>query len=528
MTKLEKIKSDEASGGFVVLLFFVVFIALCVIFSFCPLLLDDYEFLSYKCQSIGEAINYALCYGNGRFLGNLGAILLAPHTFIAAIFKAFTVSMLCILLPKIFNATKKTTYLLSCLLILAVPEKMFAQVHAWNCGNVNYILPIILTICCLLILKSESKCGFASVLKCLGIFLSAFCSQLFMEHNTLVNFLISASLFLFLTIKRKIYGNDKCIISFFWATATALGTVAMLIIPKLFIGERTRDMSGYRGFGINSLYELKNNIIENSAKIMTHFSANFLLILVISIITYCFLNVFLSKTKAISRLIKVLKSANIICVCFDLMYCLFGKNLDISLSNQRQTLLKLTLAINIICVCEVLVFFITCFLCINKKSRIISATCIVLLVCSLAPLLVINPIGERTSFLGTVILGFTALYLYDKCLQKSNTVSELKQRFALMGSIVAVCCCLFTSFVYINGCIKNIDIHIVSEMEKGSKVIEIFRIPNYYCHHNEFMLEYKYYYQDYGDIEFKVISANEWIENRNNEKTAEIQSQPQQ
>ncbi|MCI6772141.1 MAG: hypothetical protein MR567_09290 [Oscillospiraceae bacterium] len=43
-----------------------------------------------------------------------------------------------------------------------------------------------------------------------------------------------------------------------------------------------------------------------------------------------------------------------------------------------------------------------------------------------------------------------------------------------------------------------------------------------------FMLEYKYYYQDYGDIEFKVISANEWIENWNNEKTAEIQSQPQQ
>ena len=62
-------------------------------------------------------------------------------------------------------------------------------------------------------------------------------------------------------------------------------------------------------------------------------------------------------------------------------------------------------------------------------------------------------------------------------------------------------------------------------MDKGSKVIEIFRIPNNYCHHNEFMIEYKYYYRDYGDIEFKVISANEWIENRSNEKNAQIQPQ---
>ena len=215
MTKLEKLKSNEASKEFIALLFMVMFAGLAFILHYNPLLVDDYEFLSYNYQSFGEAINYALCYGNGRFLGNLGAILLAPHTIIAAVFKAFTVSFLCILLPKIFNATKKTTYLLSCLLILAVPEKMFAQVHAWNCGNVNYISPILLTILCFLILKAESKGGVVTILKCFGVFLLGFCSQLFMEHNTLVNFLIAASLFIFLTIKRKTYGNDKCIVSFF-------------------------------------------------------------------------------------------------------------------------------------------------------------------------------------------------------------------------------------------------------------------------------------------------------------------------
>lgn len=528
MTRLEKIKSDQASGGFVALLFAVMFIALSVIFRFCPPLLDDYEFLSYNYQSIYEAINYALCYGNGRFLGNLGAILLAPHSLIAIVFKSFTVSLLCILLPKIFNATRKTTYLLSCLLILAMPEKMFAQVHAWNCGNVNYIPPIILTIICFLIIKSESKGGFVTFLKCFGVFLLGFCSQLFMEQNTLVNFLLTTSLFLFLAIKRKTYGNEKCIISFFLAVATAIGTAAMLLIPKFFIGERTKDMSDYRGFEINSLYELKNNIIENSAKISAHFAANFILILAIGIITFCLLKTFSTKRNAFSCLIKVLESANIICVCFDLMYCLFVKNLDISLSNQRQTLLKLTFAFSVICVFEVLVFFIACFLCLNKKSRITIAICMVILVCSIAPLLVIHPIRERTSFLGMVVLEFTGLYLYDKCLFKLNIVSDLKQRLILICSIVAVFCCLITSYIYINGCTKSIEMYISSEMQKGSKVIEIFKIQSNYCHYNEFMLDYKYYYNEYGDITFKIISFDEWIENRNNEKNAELQSQPQQ
>ena len=138
----------------------------------------------------------------------------------------------------------------------------------------------------------------------------------------------------------------------------------------------------------------------------------------------------------------------------------------------------------------------------------------VLLACSLAPLLVINPIGERTSFFGTIILELTVLYLYEKCFQKLLLVSPLKQRITLICSVTAVICCIFISFVYINGCAKSIDMYIASEMGKGSRVIEIFRIPNDYCHHNEFMLEYKYYYNEYGDIEFKVISPKEWIYNK--------------
>lgn len=525
MTKLEKLKSNEASKGFVALPFFMIFIVLCVIFSFCPLLLDDYEFLSYNCQSIAEAINYALCYGNGRFLGNLGAILLAPHNAIAAVFKAFTVSLLCILLPKIFNATKKTTYLLSCLLILAVPEKMFAQVHAWNCGNVNYILPIIITIFCYLIIKTKDDGCLITAVKCLSIFILGFCGQLFIEHNTLVNLLISACLFLFFATKRKIYGNKKCIISFFWSAATAVGTVAMLLIPKYFIGERTRDMSKYRNFGIGSFDELCNTIIDNSAEISEHFSGNFFLILMIAVISYCLLKNYSSESKPVSLLIGFLKAVTLICVSFDLVYCLLLKNLEIGLSMQRVLMLKLKLIICVVCVLEILTFFISCFLCLKGRLRIISIIGAMIYISSITPLLIINPIGERTSFLSTVILISLTIYIYSEFVQKKIIIRNFKQRLVLISLILATIYCLFVSFIYINGCSKNIDRHIESEMKRGATVIEIFKIPNNYCHFNELMLEYKYYYKEYGDIEFKVISFEEWRENRITEGQDELWQQ---
>lgn len=527
MTKLEKIKSDEASKGFIVLLFAVMFAVLSVIIHFNPILVDDYEFLSYNCQSIGEAINYALCYGNGRFLGNLGAILLAPHTIIAAVFKAFTVSLLSILLPKIFNATKKTTYLLSCLLILTVPEKMFAQVHAWNCGNVNYILPIILAILCLLLIKAKDTGRLALAIKCFGIFVFGFCSQLFMEHNTLFNLLVAVSLFGYFLIKRKQYSTAKCLLSFFWAAATSFGAAALLLIPMIFKNVHTKNMSGYRKFDVKSLHDLINCVLENGAEIVSHFAGNAILLLVLGMITYLLLKGTRAESDRSVQFLNVLKTANVICVCFDIMYCLFVKNLQTDFSAQR--LLKI--AVCAVCALEMLIFFITCFVCFQSKNRRISVICLALLICSLAPLLVIKPIGERTSFLGTVILIFTALYFFRETAGKASIFSEVKQRIALISSVAAILCCLFVSFFSINGYIKSLNTYIETEIQKNSKEIEIFEVPNPYCHgntskteHQYYYIEYQYYYKEYGDIDFKLISREDWLRNRHKEDIEKIQS----
>ena len=56
-----------------------VFAALSVILYLSPKCADDYYFLSINFSSVKEALNVALYYGNGRLLGNLGAIYLLKH-----------------------------------------------------------------------------------------------------------------------------------------------------------------------------------------------------------------------------------------------------------------------------------------------------------------------------------------------------------------------------------------------------------------------------------------------------------------
>ena len=58
-----------------------------------PMASDDYEFLSLDFAGASELIDYVLHYGNGRVLGNLGAIYLMHHPVLAVAVKALCLPM---------------------------------------------------------------------------------------------------------------------------------------------------------------------------------------------------------------------------------------------------------------------------------------------------------------------------------------------------------------------------------------------------------------------------------------------------
>ncbi len=124
---------------------------------------------------------------NGRLLGNfLGVaqakLLLSPLGRLRAVL--FTALLLAlILLLRRVGAKKSALGLPAALvLVLCAPRGIYANVYSWGVAFVNYLLPMLGLLLCLRLLRREKPAGAGL---CVGLFVTAFLSQLFVETFTL-------------------------------------------------------------------------------------------------------------------------------------------------------------------------------------------------------------------------------------------------------------------------------------------------------------------------------------------------------
>ena len=510
MTKLEKIKSNEVSSGFVALLFVIMFFILAFILHFCPMVCDDREFLSLNYQNFTEAINYALHYGNGRFLGNLGAIILAPHMVLAALYKALTISLLGILLPLLFNAKKKVTYLLSFVLLLTIPSKMFAHVYAWNCGNVNYITPIVLLVICLMIIKSKITSNFDLLIKCLVLIIIGISQQLYVEHNAVVNVCIAVTFFIYSFCKKI---DRKRLISVIWLISNLIGIYLLFFIPKLVGGYMVRDMSDYRQINLHSFAEVVSSLKENGISICSYLASLIFIVSIMMILCYSVLRQAQVKTKFGDFLVKVLKCFNVVCSLLSVFYTLIGSSIDLFSKSHRL--------LWIICIIASLEFFVfllsTILFSRDRTSKLVGVLCLAVACSALAPLLIVNPIGWRNLFFAVTVVIFAVLFEFEKRLIKKNFEVTKILRSVLAVSIAVILTYLGIVMVDINDYYKQMINYVEDEIKDGKTKIQIFQIPNDYVH-KKMMFEYEYYYKEPGDIEFEPVPYDVWEYNREKEK----------
>ena len=64
-----------------IFVFFCCFVMFAVVAYFAPPVSDDLYFMTFKDASFSTIFHNALYYGNGRLLGNLGAILICNSVF---------------------------------------------------------------------------------------------------------------------------------------------------------------------------------------------------------------------------------------------------------------------------------------------------------------------------------------------------------------------------------------------------------------------------------------------------------------
>lgn len=174
--------------------FLLIFLFLFAIMLCAPKSYDDFEFSDVARGSLADILDFALNYGNGRFLGNLGGVLIQRSAFLAAGVKALTLTGLIFLMPLVLGYRSPAALGVSFLLLMGMEPGLFAQSITWNSGFGNFVPPAALSILGVYLLQrypqEAGKVGRKAV-TCLAVFLLGAASGLYAEHSTLVNIVLA-------------------------------------------------------------------------------------------------------------------------------------------------------------------------------------------------------------------------------------------------------------------------------------------------------------------------------------------------
>ena len=212
-----------------------------VLFSLCPMTEDDRYFWSLGLRSLPEIRDFALRYGNGRLLGNLGVFYLVEYPLLRVLVKAGVLTGMTLLLPAVLGLCGSEYRLGSFLLLTLLSPSLFAQVYTWTSGFQNYVPPLFLLLLNLWLCRRSR--GWALALPVLGL---SFAMQLYVEHSSAIHVLMGLGLCLWAGKWDK--KRLPCAGAFLLGAVLGLGL--MLALPTR-IAAPLVDMATYKGLAFS-------------------------------------------------------------------------------------------------------------------------------------------------------------------------------------------------------------------------------------------------------------------------------------
>ena len=488
--------------------YFAVFIFFLFMMYCFPLASDDYLFLHYDINRFGDALSKALYYGNGRLLGNLLTIIVVRIPWLLYTVKAVFMTALVVAVSKLTAQGKKEKELpflfTTFVLVLGVSNSVFSECYSWTSGFNNYVPPIVILLVCVILMQKEHKNIFIEIIDDVIIVVLGICGQLFVEHNTVVNVVIAFAVVIYAFIREK----SKIIKSILWFTSTVIGALMMYLIPKIFF-QQDNIVDGYRGIHLGGIGETISFAISTlySICVLINDFAPFFVFLSLLLL------VILRKSKNSWNNEKLKKAVEAFIFMFAVFWtgCYFvEKNGSLAKVYPIYSLVRIALA----------AVFVFCAICVilhipQKKSKTLSLLSFALAAFSVAPLLVVSPVGGRCLMFCCVflILGAMSVFNYVLDLINENSLSKIK----IATSAVAVITAFAMSFAFANICwMKNVQTrYIESKVNEGAETIETFFYPGEIVH-NTFTSFYAFVYNHgtEGDIKFVQVDFDEWYANR--------------
>ena len=427
--------------------FYILFFVAVSVFAFLfPLSADDLGWATSDGMKLLESgfANY-----NGRYLGNIFAIVLSKFTIVRVFAKSLTLTGILLLIQKMTGNEKKDFLYLSAFL-LVIPTSLFSQGFVWTAGFSNYCLSaVVIMLSIYLVFYKKDKRFYHVIL----LFVLGVSGQLFMETYTIFNILMALFFVVYFCVKNK----KADLSSIVYLLSTVIGAVIMFtngIYGKVAAGEDTyQSLTAENESLFQSILSLFKNLfsVVLSNAVIACFPA------VIFIVCFCF-----AKMKKSSNKNKKISLSVYGGFIFALLSAVAGGIVYLLTKDVEK--LKLFLGILFFFVllsCAVMIFnFVE-----KEKQKKIAIYFLMILVLTL-PLTVVFPVGARCYVGAYILLIMIMRELYD---------FDENHRFSKFIKIACAVLLVFNLVGYsvvFASTYKKVE-YIRSETEKGNRVVKI-------------------------------------------------------
>lgn len=196
------------------------FLAVALTACFFPPVADD---LAWAGDAGMELFRRGFADYNGRYLGNLCALVFTRLGPLLPLVKALVLTGLLWLLQKLYGR-RDAAFLCLSAIVLLFPGPLFSQAFLWTAGFSNYTVSVLLMMACVwLVFFRREAAGWRKAARYIAVCALGFAGQLFMEPFTLFSLIVSLASFLYWYKKKK--GFEA--LSFVYFLSCAAGAAVM-------------------------------------------------------------------------------------------------------------------------------------------------------------------------------------------------------------------------------------------------------------------------------------------------------------
>lgn len=440
---------------------FVLIGALCWLFPYTG---DDWAWGS----QIGiDRLNGWFADYNGRYVGNLIVLAMTRSNWIKTIVMSFGLTGICMMAEKIFQ--RKWAFYVSCVALVLMPKMILKQAVVWTAGYSNYVTSLFFVLLYITYVYPvfQKEMPKRKLWHGLPLLVLGACSSLIMEHLTIYNVVLAVGVLVYtLAVHRKVV---------FAHAAYLIGAVggAVIMFSNGAYHNIAQNQDGYRQMAEGGVI---SRAIENYVQqIAKHLCLNNIWVNLAIL-----LGAWLLYRQSASRMNRRGEQTSavlclVVMVCFNIWALLSSTGI---VTEGKQNRLLYMEALFVMVYMVALIGF-SILIGIRQQCLWQILFWNASIVCVAAPLLVVNPIGERCFFATYILFVFLLLEIGSQL--REETVVAVLQGTVFCRACFVISLAGLAFYLNIFSSIYQVDhdrlARIRRQVEAGQTSAEIVYLP---------------------------------------------------